>query len=150
MLRNDLQDAAHKAGSRVVLLTKGQGRSTLNELYAACDCYISLHRSEGFGLNLAESMQMGRPTIATKWSGNMDFMDDQCSALVEADLIPVNDPDLSYNVYGTKWADPELNVAAKFLRKMAYEPDWRYELMKRAKIKIAQYPNGIKANLPLL
>jgi glycosyltransferase involved in cell wall biosynthesis len=45
-------------------------------LMDACDCYVSLHRSEGFGLSMAEAMALGKPVIATAYSGNLDFMDD--------------------------------------------------------------------------
>jgi hypothetical protein len=52
-------------------------------LQSACDCYVSLHRSEGLGLGLAESMMQGKPAIATRWSGNLDFMTPENSALVD-------------------------------------------------------------------
>ena len=49
-------------------------RARVNGLLAACDAVVSLHRSEGFGLILAEAMYLGKPVVATGWSGNMDFM----------------------------------------------------------------------------
>ena len=52
-------------------------------LIAKADCYVSLHRSEGFGLTLADSMALGTPVIATGYSGNMDFMDERNSYLVD-------------------------------------------------------------------
>ena len=42
---------------------------------SSCDAYVSLHRSEGIGLTIAEAMGLGKPVIATGWSGNTDFMD---------------------------------------------------------------------------
>ncbi len=51
-------------------------------LMAACDCYVSLHRSEGFGLTLAEAMALGKPVIATGYSGNLEFMTPETSYLV--------------------------------------------------------------------
>ena len=46
-------------------------------MMAACDCYVSLHRSEGLGLTMAEAMAVGKPVVATAWSGNLDFMSDE-------------------------------------------------------------------------
>ena len=45
-------------------------------MIASCDCYVSLHRSEGLGLTMAEAMYFGKPVIATAYSGNLDFMND--------------------------------------------------------------------------
>ncbi len=58
-------------------------------LKLACDCYVSLHRAEGFGFGMLEAMQLGRPVIATSYSGNMDFCTSENSYLVDYDLIPV-------------------------------------------------------------
>src|SRR5581483_6444927 len=57
--------------------------------YASCDVYVSLHRAEGLGLSLMEAMALGKPVIATAWSGNMSFMSDRDSCLVGCRLIPV-------------------------------------------------------------
>ncbi|MFH0957723.1 MAG: glycosyltransferase family 4 protein, partial [Pseudomonadota bacterium] len=63
-------------GRKAIILIDGyMDRPSLNSLIARTDCYVSLHRSEGFGLPIAEAMSLGKPAIATGWSGNMDFMD---------------------------------------------------------------------------
>jgi glycosyltransferase involved in cell wall biosynthesis len=85
-----LREAAQVAGQQIILRPAGSGLDDLHDLYAACDVYISLHRTEGFGLNLAEVMLAGRPLIATNWSGNLDFMDCECVALVNADLVALS------------------------------------------------------------
>ena len=56
---------------------------------AACDCYVSLHRSEGLGLTMAEAIACGKPVIATGYSGNLEFMDEASSYLVPYDLVEV-------------------------------------------------------------
>ena len=95
---------------------------------AAADIILSLHRSEGLGLVIAEAMSLGRPVVATAWSGNMDFMDDQSAALVPATLVPPDDPSGEFAVPGALWADPDLDVAAAQLRRLADDPAARAEL----------------------
>ncbi len=58
-------------------------------LTASCDCYVSLHRSEGFGFTMAEAMALGKPVIATAYGGNLDFMTDENSYLVPYKFVPV-------------------------------------------------------------
>ena len=58
----------------------------MDGLIAGCDCYVSLHRSEGFGLTMAEAMAVGKPVIATAYSGNVDFMNRDNSLLVDYEL----------------------------------------------------------------
>lgn len=82
------------------------------------ECYVSLHRAEGFGLNPAEAMAWGRPVIATGYSGNLDFMTEENSYLVPFDLVPV--PPHLHHVYpaGSRWAEPRLQVAIRLLRQV--------------------------------
>ncbi len=88
-------------------------------LIAACDIVLSLHRSEGFGLIPAEAMLLGVPVVATDWSGNVDFMDAGCAAMVPARLIPAHDPRGVFIAPGAVWADPDLGVAAAHLVRLA-------------------------------
>jgi glycosyltransferase involved in cell wall biosynthesis len=86
-----------------------------------CDCYLSLHRSEGFGLAIAEAMALGKPTIATAHSGNLDFMDADVAYLVPADLTPIPEHVPHYGGLG-EWAEPDLAVAAELLRRVHDDP----------------------------
>ena len=88
-------------------------------LMAACDIVLSLHRSEGFGLVLAEAMLLGVPVVATDWSGNTDFMDAGCAAMVPVRLVPVHDPRGVYVAPGAMWAEPDLAAAAAHLARLA-------------------------------
>lgn len=90
-------------------------------LQAACDAYLSLHRSEGFGLGLAECMALGRPVVATAYSGNLQFMDAGNSALVPYRLVPVAEGDYP-DWHGQHWADPDVQAAAALLRRLADDP----------------------------
>ncbi len=88
-----------------------------NALLAAADCYVSLHRSEGFGLSLAEAMLLGKPVVATGYSGNLQFMTPANSWLVRYDLTPVGEGSEMYPA-DAEWADPDLDHAAALLREV--------------------------------
>ena len=98
-------------------------------LNAACDVYVSLHRSEGLGLNLLEAMTLGRPVIATGWSGNMDFMTPEDSCLVGHQLVPVRATHFAYQPEaigpGQVWAEPSIPEAAQWMRRLADDESLR-------------------------
>jgi|GEM_PF-582413 len=107
------------------------------EMMAAWDVYVSLHRAEGLGLGCMECMSMGKAVMATGWSGNMDFMHDANSILVTHRLIGI-DPNSVYNscLNGEKghvWADPDIEEAALWMRRLAEDADLRARLGARAK-----------------
>jgi glycosyltransferase involved in cell wall biosynthesis/2-polyprenyl-3-methyl-5-hydroxy-6-metoxy-1,4-benzoquinol methylase len=91
-------------------------------LTALCDCYVSLHRSEGFGLTIADAMAYGKPVIATRYSGNLTFMHDDNSYLVGAGLATVP-PGIPNYPAGSVWADPNLGQAAEFMRHVVENPE---------------------------
>ena len=79
---------------------------------AGCDCYVSLHRSEGFGLTIAECMALGKPVIATAFSAPTDFMTEENSYPVPYELTRVGADCEIYPAEGT-WADPDVAAAAR-------------------------------------
>jgi glycosyltransferase involved in cell wall biosynthesis len=89
----------------------------LDGVMAACDCYVSLHRAEGFGLTLAEAMAIGKPAIATGYSGNVDFMNDENSYLVDFTIGRVGPECEIYPPEG-EWADPSVDHAAQLMREV--------------------------------
>jgi glycosyltransferase involved in cell wall biosynthesis len=93
----------------------------LNGLMAACDCYVSLHRAEGFGLTLAEAMAIGKPAIATGYSGNVDFMNERNSYLVDFTIGRVGPECEIYPPEG-EWADPSVDHAAQLMREVYSDP----------------------------
>jgi glycosyltransferase involved in cell wall biosynthesis len=80
------------AGANIVLIDEIYSSDEALSLMDACDAYVSLHRSEGLGLTMAEAMLMGKPVIATNFSGNVDFMDESNSLLVPYKLMKLGKP----------------------------------------------------------
>jgi glycosyltransferase involved in cell wall biosynthesis len=89
----------------------------LRDLMAACDAYVSLHRSEGTGLTITDAMALGKPVIATSWSGNMDFMDISNSFPVRYELVELQRTVGPYQA-GETWADPSVEHAAELMRRV--------------------------------
>jgi glycosyltransferase involved in cell wall biosynthesis len=83
----------------------------------ACDCYVSLHRSEGLGLTMAEAMALGKPVVATGYSGNLAFMDERNSHLVPYRLVDVPE-DWWAHEPGAQWAEPDVAAAAVLMRQV--------------------------------
>ena len=100
----------------IKVINKQFRREDLHSLVAISDCYVSLHRSEGFGLTIAEAMYLGKPVIATGYSGNMDFMNVNNSFLIRYKLIDVGEKDYPPFKMGYVWADPDIDHAAELMR----------------------------------
>jgi len=116
-----LQEAA--AGRPDIVLSDGYvDGERLTALTALCDCYVSLHRSEGFGLTIAEAMAFGKPAIATGYAGNLAFMEPDSSYLVPYAVVTLKDAVGPYPA-GTEWADPDLDEAARLMRRVFDDPD---------------------------
>ena len=90
----------------------------MKSLVAACDCLVSLHRSEGFGRGPAEAMALGKPVIVTGYSGNMDYCHEANSFVVDYHLIRVREGEYPYGL-GQVWADADVSHAACFMREVA-------------------------------
>ncbi len=106
-------------------------------LQACCDCYISLHRSEGLGLGMAECMLFGKPVVATAYSGNLAFMDAHNSCLVGHTLIPLEEG--QYPAWqGQHWAEPDIDQAAAYLARLADDPAYARAIGEKAKASVRQ------------
>ncbi|HVC60790.1 MAG TPA: glycosyltransferase [Acetobacteraceae bacterium] len=123
--------AAAAAAPNIRLETRVLPAADLHALTACCDIVLSLHRSEGFGLVPAEAMLLGKPVIATGWSGNMAFMDATSAALVGYRLVPAEDPRQVYA--GAPWAEPDQADAVAHLRRLADDPAARAALGARGR-----------------
>jgi hypothetical protein len=107
-----------------------------DSLIAGCDCYVSLHRAEGFGLTIAEAMAAARPTIATGFSGNLDFMDDDCAYLVDWSPAEVQAGSQIYPA-GARWAEPDVEHAASLMRAVRTDPEAAAQRGLRGRERIA-------------
>ncbi len=108
-----------------------------NAMIAACDCYVSLHRSEGFGLTAAEAMLLGKPVIATRYGGTLEFMNDANSHLVEWRPTQVGEGAHPYPANGV-WADPDLDQAAALMREVMADPKSARERGERARSEMIE------------
>jgi glycosyltransferase involved in cell wall biosynthesis/SAM-dependent methyltransferase len=93
-----------------------------NAMIEACDCYVSLHRSEGFGLTVAEAMLLGKPVIATRYGGTMEFTTDETAYLVDWSPIAVGRGAHPYPADGV-WADPDIEQAAALMQEVFADPE---------------------------
>ena len=106
-------------GLRVVFLEAHQPGAEVMALFASADCYASLHRSEGLGLGMVQAMYLGKPVIATGYSGNLEFMNSENSLLVNYEMTELEENSGPYE-RGTRWAAPDVDHAATLMR-------WVYE-----------------------
>ena len=120
-LAGPLHQAMEKIGG--VCINYNFSRQDMNDFMDTCDCFVSLHRAEGFGLHLAEAMALGKPVIATAFSGNMDFMTQANSYGVDYLLRTITAADHQFSnlfqkVYPDElvWAEPDIDHAAKLMR----------------------------------
>lgn len=122
---------------RIVLRAEAMPRDDVLALLNAADCYVSLHRSEGLGLELAESMYLGKPVMATAYSGNVDFMTADNSCLVDYSLVPVRPGEYIYSDDNAfRWAEADVEHAAWYMRRVAADPQYRQSLACRARADI--------------
>jgi GT2 family glycosyltransferase len=115
----------------IVTLTQTLSRYEVDSLILACDAFVSLHRSEGFGLVIAEAMALGRPVVATNWSGNTDFMNESNAACVDFRLVPLERDHGPYKK-GQLWADPDVAHAAWWMQSLRRDGDRRARLTATA------------------
>jgi hypothetical protein len=117
---------AATGGRDDVIVRDGYVSSEERDSYiAACNCYVSLHRSEGFGLTLTEAMACGKPVIATGYSGNLEFMSEENAFLVPYRLVEIPDTWWAYAEHA-HWAEPDVDAAARLMRGVYADPAASY------------------------
>ncbi|MEM6762807.1 MAG: glycosyltransferase family 4 protein, partial [Pseudomonadota bacterium] len=110
------------ADPRIVILNETLRYPDLIKLKKGADCFVSLHRSEGWGFGLIEAMAVGTPVVSTGYSGNMDFTRPETSWLVDYDLVEPKDNEYLFVERGQVWAAPKLDSAVAALRAVRDDP----------------------------
>ncbi|NDP41906.1 MAG: glycosyltransferase, partial [Aromatoleum sp.] len=118
---------------RIVIVDGFYSRDQVSGLQSVVDAYASLHRAEGLGLGLAESMYQGKPVIGTRYSGNLEFMDDDNSCLVDCTLVPIRKGEYLYNDERFRWADPDIEHAAHWMRRLVDDAGFRRRIAARGR-----------------
>ena len=130
---------AAASDSRIHVIDRTLPQHEHEALMARSDVVISPHRAEGFGLNLAEAMACGKAVIATGWSGNLEFMNEQNSILLPYQLTPVRDSCGIYSGFDrAQWAEAEIDAGAKALRDLYDSPSAVANLAEAARTSISQ------------
>ena len=122
---------------RVRVIDRSMPHERVQRLIRDSDVYVSLHRAEGLGLGMLEAMALGKPVIATGWSGNLEYMTEEDACLVDHRLVPVRG--VTHPAYvpdnlapGARWAEPDLDHAASWMRRLADDPTLRTRIGRRA------------------
>ena len=129
---------ARIAASRSVEVVSGEmSRADVLRLYGRAHCYLSLHRSEGFGYTMAEAMLAGVPVVATGYSGNLEYMDADTALLVDYETTSIRPGEYLFWAPGMQWADPSTEHAAELLQTVASDRSGSRARAERARLHVA-------------
>lgn len=129
--------AAEGLESRFVHIASFLSKAEVDGLTGACDVYLSLHKSEGFGIGMAEAMSQGKPVVATDWSANTEFCRPDTACCVPYAMTPILPHE--YPVSMKEWAEADVDAAARMLRALYDDPAQREALGQRGKTFINDY-----------
>lgn len=138
LLENEIQGFQN-----IKIVEKIYQKDTLHKIISRCDSYVSLHRSEGFGLTMAEAMFFSKPVIATGYSGNLEFMNADNSFLVDYSMTKVDSDVFNYG-RNTIWSNPNIDHAAELLRLVRDNSSEVQEIAKKGNQTIREEYNTIE------
>lgn len=141
--------AALAPGVGVVVLTEPLDSHGVRSLLRACDCFVSLHRSEGFGRGLGEAMAEGRLALGTGWSGNLDFMAPHNSLLARHKLVRVRRGQYPHAA-GQRWAEPDVAHAVELVRPLLLDPAQGRALAERGRLDVLRSHGNRAVGLRML
>lgn len=121
----------------VYYITEIMDKVVVNSLIKAVDVFVSLHRAEGFGLVMAEAMLNGTPCIATNWSSNTEFMNEEVACMVDYTFTVLEKTSPPYEK-GARWADANIDTASAYMKKLATEPEYYEELAVKGKAYVEE------------
>jgi glycosyltransferase involved in cell wall biosynthesis len=127
-----------KRDRRITIMQGDWGRADILALMASVDCFVSLHRSEGFGLGMAEAMLLGKPVIGTAFSGNTEFLTEETGYPVPYQMRAVEQGEYPYSE-GNSWAEPDIGIAAEMMRSVASRTDEMRNKALRGQTYIRQH-----------
>jgi glycosyltransferase involved in cell wall biosynthesis len=138
--------ASSGMSDRIEVLDEFLSDTDMTALVAAADCLVSLHRGEGLGLHLADAMWLQTAVLASRYSGNLDFMDDQSAALIDVAMIAVENGEGAYPD-GFQWADPSIGDAAAWMVRLVDEPTTRTLMVDTARQRMQDQPSEAQRGL---
>jgi glycosyltransferase involved in cell wall biosynthesis len=147
--RRDARDFAGElahASDRVIVIDRVMTDNEVKNLIRGCDCFLSLHRSEGFGFPLGEAMYFGKPVIATGYSGNLEFMNETNACLVPFRLVPVR-PGSYPRTDRQVWADPDVDAAVRGMVRIIDDPAYGRTLGESASRHLRTHFSYLAAGL---
>lgn len=119
----------------VYYITDTLSKVAVNSLIQQADVFVSLHRAEGFGLVMAEAMIVGTPVIATNWSSNTEFMNPDVACMVDCSFVELK-KDARRTKMVQSWAEPDVLMAAKYMRKLYVDRKFYEKIKYSAKVYI--------------
>ena len=125
----ELQSVQEEIAGRknVFVIDRIMPRAEVTSLIKACDCFVSLHRSEGFGLGPAEAMSLAKPAIITNWSGNVDYMTPDNCVAIDYKLVKLGRDYGPYKAH-QHWAEPDLAQASRWMKRLREDPSLGHRL----------------------
>lgn len=121
----------------IILVNGTFTKEKVNSLINCCDAFVSLHRSEGFGLGPAEAMYLGKPAVLTNWSGNMQYMRPDNCCPVDYRIVELEE-DIGPYEKGSHWADPDVHQAAQYMKRLADDSDYYHRIAENGKRTIRE------------
>ena len=121
-----------KVHSNIRAISEQMSKEKINSLISLCDAYVSLHRSEGFGLGPAEAMAFGKPVVITNYSGNTQYMREGACCPVPYRIVELKE---NFGIYqkGMHWAEPDETIAAEFMKKLVEDREYCCSIGNNAK-----------------
>ncbi len=121
----------------IIVLDRPLSLTDLPRLYAAADVYVSASRGEGWGRPMIEAMACRLPTVATRWSGNLEFMDDENSVLLDIEGLRAIDGRAEFAFYrGHSWAEPSVEHLVEVMTRLEADAEYRTRIGARARADV--------------
>ena len=135
--------AQNGASGQILLIDRPLDSMGVRSLIAACDCFVSLHRAEGFGRGLGEAMALGRLALGTDWSGCRDFLTVETGLPVRYSLVPVGEGEYPHGE-GQVWAEADVADAVAKIAPFIGDPTRGRALALRGQASVLQH-HGMRA-----